>query len=70
MVQIEQTIESRVVQSLEPPRVVVQMSTNNSTGEAVAQMPSQRAMVRHIQRKEGCCAYPQTFEHFRFECSR
>ena len=49
--QIEQAIESRAVQSLEPPRVVVQMSTNNSTGEAVAQMPNQRTMVRRIQRR-------------------
>ena len=27
------------------------MSTNNSAGEAVAQMPSQRTMERRIQRK-------------------
>ena len=27
------------------------MSTNNSTGEAVAQMPNQRTMVRRIQRR-------------------
>ena len=51
LVQIEKAIESRAVQSLEPPRVVVQMSTNNSTGEAVAQMPHQRTMVRRIQRR-------------------
>ena len=51
LVQIEKAIESRAVQSLEPPRVVVQMSTNNSTGEAVAQMPNQRTMVRRIQRR-------------------
>ena len=50
-VQIEKAIESRAVQSLEPPRVVVQMSTNNSTGEAVAQMRNQRTMVRRIQRR-------------------
>ena len=50
LVQIEKAIESRAVQSLEPPRVVVHMSTNNSTGEAVAQMPNQRTMVRRIQR--------------------
>ena len=49
MVQIEKAIESRVVQSLGPPRVVVQMSTNNSTGRAVAQIPNQRTMVRRIQ---------------------
>ena len=49
LVQIEKAIESRAVQSLEPPKVVVQMSTNNSTGEAVAQMPNQ--MVRRIQRR-------------------
>ena len=51
LVQIEKAIESRALHSLEPPRVVVQMSTNNSTGEAVAQMPSQRTMVRRIQRR-------------------
>ena len=49
--QIEKAWESRAAQRLEPPRVVVQMSTNNSTGEAVAQMSSQRTMVRRIQRK-------------------
>ena len=51
LVQIEKAKESRAVQSLEPPRVVVQMSTNNSTGEAVAQLPNQRTMVRRIQRR-------------------
>ena len=51
MVQIEKAIESRAVQSLERPRVVVQMSTINSTGAAVAQMPNQRTMVRRIQRR-------------------
>ena len=51
LVEIEKAIENRAVQSLEPPRVVVQMSTNNSTGEAVAQMPNQRTMVRRIQRR-------------------
>ena len=51
LVQIEKAIGSRAVQSLEPPRVVVQMSTNNSTGEAVAQKPNQRTMVRRIQRR-------------------
>ena len=51
LVQIEEAIESRAVQSLEPPRVIVQMSTNNSTSEAVAQMPNQRTMVRRIQRR-------------------
>ena len=50
LVKIEKAIESRAIHSLEPPRVV-QMSTNNSTGEAFAQMPSQRTMVRRIQRK-------------------
>ena len=50
LVQIKKAVESRAVQSLEPPRVVVQMSTNNSTGETVAQMPNQRTMVRRIQR--------------------
>ena len=51
LVQIEKAIESRAVQSLEPPRVVVQVSTNNSTGEAVAQLPNQRTMLRRIQRR-------------------
>ena len=50
-VQIEKAIENRAVQSLELPRVIVQMSTNNSTGEVVAQMPIQRTMVRRIQRR-------------------
>ena len=50
MVQIEKSIKSRAVQSLEPPRFVVQMSTNNPTGEAIAQMSSQRSMVHRIQR--------------------
>ena len=51
LVPIEKAIKSRAVQSLEQPRVVVQMSTNNSTGEAIAQMPSQKTMVRRIQRR-------------------
>ena len=51
LVHSEKAIESRAAQSLEPPTVVVQMSTNNSTEEAVAQMLNQRTMVRRIRRK-------------------
>ena len=51
LVQIEKAIENRAVQRLEPLRVVVQLSTNESTGEPVAQMPSQRTMVHRIQPK-------------------
>ena len=36
LVQIEKAIESRAAQSLEPPRVVVQMSTNKSNEKAEA----------------------------------
>ena len=48
MVQIENAIESRAAQSLETPRVALQMSTNNSSEEKVARMRSQRTMVRRI----------------------
>ena len=44
-------IENRTAQSLEPPRVVLRMSANKSTEETVAQMHSQRTLVRRIQRK-------------------
>ena len=48
LVQIENVIESSAAQSLGTPRVVVKMSTNNSTEEAVARMPRQRTMEGRI----------------------
>ena len=60
LVQIEKAIESRVIQSLELSRVVVHMSTNNSTGETVAQMPCQGTMVRRIQPKRGVAHIPNS----------
>ena len=57
LVQIEKAIESRAEQSLEPPKVV-QMSTTNSTGGAVAQMPSHRTIVRRIQHKRVIAQIP------------
>ena len=70
LVQIEKAIENRAVQSLEPPRVVVQMSTNSSTGEAVAQMANQRTMVRRIQRRKVVAHIPNPLSTSVWLCSR
>ena len=66
LVLIQKAIESRAVQNLEPPRVVVQMSINNSTGEAVAQMPNQGTRVRRFQRRRVVAHIPNSLSTYVF----